>query len=137
MHLDIDELSKTRKLVKAASGFVTLLTPAQRRTAKGIDLDATAWPTLVDALHTLMLLYDEDGLHAARSWFERSGYADEPRFKDLTRAALHAVPRAKDKGSFVRPEAATLESLRATLFDDIEPPADPDEEALAQLTFEV
>ena len=137
MHLDIDELSKTRKLVKAASGFVTLLTPAQRRTAKGLDLDATAWPTLIDALHTLMLLYDEDGLNAARSWFERSGYAEEPRFQDLVRAALHAVPRTKDKGGFVRPEAATLESLRATMFDEIELPADPDEEAREQLSFEV
>ncbi len=137
MHLEIDELSKTRKLVKAGSGFVTLLTPAQRRTAKGLDPDATAFPTLVDALHTLMLLYDEDGLHAARSWFERSGFADEPRFKDLVRAALHAVPRAKVKGSFVRPEAATLESLRATMFDEIDPPTDPEEEAREQLSFGV
>lgn len=137
MHLEVDDLSKGHKLVKASAGAVTLLTPAQRRTAGGIDPETTAPSTLIDALHILMLLYDEEGLAAARTWLARSGYAEESRFRDLVRAALHAIPRVKHQGTYARPEAATLEGLRATLFDEIDAPPDPDEDAREQLTFEV
>ena len=84
-----------------------------------------------------MLTYDEEGLQAARSFLERRRLDDDPKFHDLVEASLQAVPRVKVKGSFVRPEAAVLESLRATLFDDIEAPPDPDEQARDQLTFDV
>lgn len=137
MHLEVEDLSKGHKLIKASAGSVTLLSPAQRRTAGGIDPETTSPPTLIDALHILMLLYDEEGLAAARTWLERSGYADESRFRDLVQAALHAVPRVKHRGTYARPEAATLEGLRATLFDEIDAPPDPDEDAREQLTFGV
>jgi putative DNA methylase len=125
-HLELDDLAREHKVVRAASGTVTLLTPAQRRTAGGIDPDTEAPATLLDRLHILMLLYDEDGLAAARAWLDRGGLADDQRFRDLFRAALHAIPRVKVKGEFVRPEAQTLESLRATLFDDVPAPAEPE-----------
>ena len=82
-----------------------------------------------------MLTYDEDGLAAARAWLARTGRADDARFSDLVEAAIHAVPRVKDKGEYVRPEARTLEGLRATLFDHIEAPAEPDLQP-QQLTLE-
>lgn len=129
MHLEMDELAKDHKLVRAASGKVTVLTPAQRRTAKGLDPDAGAWPSLIDALHALMLVYDEDGLAAATAWLSRSGKRDDQRFRDLFSAAMHAIPRAKEKGDFVRPEARILEGLRATLFDDIPAPVDVGDES--------
>lgn len=125
-HLDLDDLAKQHRVIRAASGTVTLLSPAQRRTARGLDPQAGSWPTLLDALHALMLTYDEDGLAAARTWLARTGRADDARFSDLVEAAIHAVPRLKEKGEFVRPEARTLEGLRATLFEHIEAPAEPD-----------
>jgi adenine-specific DNA methylase len=124
LHLDVEDVTRA-KLARKSSGTVTLLTPAQRRTAGGLDPDATLQPTLVDALHTLMLLYDEDGLAAAEQWLRRSGYGDEQTFRDLVRAALHAVPRAHVKGGFARPEARILEGLRTTLFEEIPAPIDP------------
>ena len=134
-HLDLDDLAKQHRVIRAASGTVTLLSPAQRRTARGLDPQAGSWPTLLDALHSLMLTYDEDGLAAARAWLARTGKADDARFSDLVEAAVHAVPRVKDKGEFVRPEARTLEGLRATLFEHIEAPAEPDLQP-QQLTLE-
>ncbi|MDQ6613332.1 MAG: DUF1156 domain-containing protein [Actinomycetota bacterium] len=125
-HLDLDDLAKQHKVIKATSGTVTLLSPAQRRTARGLDSQAGSWPTLLDALHALMLTYEEDGLAAARAWLARTSRADDQRFADLVEAAIHAVPRVKDKGEFVRPEARTLEGLRATLFDHIEAPPEPE-----------
>lgn len=126
MDLDLDDVSKQHKLVKAASGDVTLLTPAQRRTAKSLDPDAGTWAILIDALHSLMLTHDEEGLTASRAWLNRTGKGDDERFSAVLEAAVHAVPRTRDKGGdFTRPEARILESLRATLFDWIEPPTEP------------
>ena len=125
-HLDLDELISGHRLLRSSAGWVTLLTPAERRTAGGIDPEEFSPPAYIDALHTLMLVYEEDGLQAARDWLARAGFADDVRFRDLIRSALVAIPRTKEKGEWVRPEARALEGLRATLFDDIPAPPDPD-----------
>ena len=83
----------------------------------------------MDALHALMLLYEEEGLGSARAWLARTGRADDQRFEALVRAALHAVPRVKKDDRFVRPEAAALEGIRTTLFPHVEAPPDPLEAA--------
>jgi hypothetical protein len=135
-HLDLDDLARQHKVVRATSGTVTLLSPAQRRTAKGLDPEAATWPTMLDALHALMLTYDDDGLAGARTWLARTGRGDDTRFADLVEAAIRAVPRARAPspaqgaapalGELVRPEARTLEGLRATLFEHIPAPPEPD-----------
>lgn len=135
-HLEFDDVARTHKIVKSSSGSVTLLTPAQRRTAGGLDPDATAHAIWLDRLHALMLIYEEDGLAAARSWLARTGLGDDSRFVDLVTAALRAVPRVKDKGQFARPEARTLDSLRAALFEQIPAPVD-DTPAVPQGLFEI
>jgi hypothetical protein len=71
-----------------------------------------------------MLVYDEEGLGAARAWLARTGVGDDSRFGDLVEAAMHVIPRAKDKGQFVRPEARILDSLRTALFDHVSAPVD-------------
>ncbi|MFJ9923689.1 DUF1156 domain-containing protein [Streptomyces rubiginosohelvolus] len=123
-HLELDDLAKRHKVVKASSGSVTLLTPAQRVTAGVLDPDAAEYGTWLDRLHTLMSLYDSDGLGSAKAWLDRTGLADDSTFTEVVRAALHAIPRVKVKGAFVRPEARILDSLRASLFDHIESPND-------------
>lgn len=133
-HLELDDLAKQHKVIRATGGTVTLLSPTQRRTARGLDPSAPSWPTMLDALHSLMLTYDDDGLAAARAWLVRTGRGDDPRFADLVEAAIHAVPRVKAKDEFVRPEARTLEGLRATLFEQI--PAPPSSDLIEQLALE-
>jgi adenine-specific DNA methylase len=128
LHLDVDDVA-ARKLVVSRSGTVTLQTPPQRRSARALDPDAASFSTAVDALHALMLLYEEEGLGSARAWLTRTGREDDQRFEALVRAALHAVPRVKKDDRFVRPEAAALEGIRTTLFPQIEAPADPLETA--------
>ena len=123
-HLELDDLAKQQKIVKQGSGSVTLLSPAQRRTAGALDPDASAYATWLDRLHALMLIYDEEGLAAARSWLARTGLNDDQHLSDVVEAALHAVPRVMDKGVFARPEARILDSLRASLFDHIAAPID-------------
>ncbi|MFE1433052.1 hypothetical protein ACFW5G_11685 [Streptomyces griseoaurantiacus] len=138
-HLDLDDLAKRRKLVKQASGSVTLLTPAQRATVGALDPDATEHDTWIDRLHALMLMYDSEGLGAAKAWLVRTGLAGDPTFTEVFRAALYAIPRVRDKGNFARPEARVLDSLRASLFDHVEAPADKVEFVVRdeQLPFDV
>jgi adenine-specific DNA methylase len=130
-HLDLDDLKREHRLLSTSGGWVTLLTPAQRRTAGAIDPDDGAFATRIDALHALMLVFDEEGLAAARSWLERDGRADDPSFRALFEAALNAIPRTREKGELTRPEARTLERLRATIFDDVAAPPEPDAELAA------
>jgi len=130
-HLDLDDLKREHRLLNTSGGWVTLLTPAQRRTAGAIDPDDGAFATRIDALHALMLVFDEEGLAAARSWLERDGRADDPSFHALFEAALNAIPRTREKGELTRPEARTLERLRATIFDDVAAPPEPDAELAA------
>jgi adenine-specific DNA methylase len=124
-HLELDDLAKTHRVVKQGSGTVTVLTPAQRRTAGRLDPDATSFDTWLDRLHALMLVYDEDGLAAARAWLARTGLADDQRLSDVLQAALNAVPRVKSKGVFARPEARILDSMRTALFEHVPAPVDP------------
>ena len=119
MHLDVDDVAKTYKIVKQAAGSVTLLTPAQRRTAGAIDPEATSHNIWLDRLHALMLVYDEDGLKAARSWLNRTGLADDAR---LQRSGAGSPERraagAEERG--VRPtrgEDAGLAALSAVRGD--------------------
>jgi len=123
-HLEFEDLARQHKIVKAATGTVTLLTPAQRRTSGGLNPDGTSYATWIDRLHALMLVYDEEGLGAARAWLARTGVGDDSRFGDLVEAAMYVIPRAKDKGQFVRPEARILDSLRTALFDHVPAPVD-------------
>jgi len=141
-HLELDDLAKQHKIVKQGSGSVTLLSPAQRRTAGALDPDAATYATWLDRLHALMLLYDEEGLAAARSWLARAGLAGDQHFSDVVEAALNAVPRVKDKGEFARPEARILDSMRGSLFDHIAAPGEElprlaDPEALFEIDGEL
>ncbi|MDA8395860.1 MAG: DUF1156 domain-containing protein [Candidatus Dormibacteraeota bacterium] len=123
-HLELTDLAKTHRLIQLGSGTVTLLTPAQRHTQGALDPDEGSWPALIDSLHALMLVYDAEGLAAARSWLDRTGLQGDARFRDLLAAALAAIPRTRDREGFVRPEARILDSLRAALFEDVPLPAE-------------
>jgi putative DNA methylase len=102
LHLDVDDLKQRHKVVRASSGTVTLLTPAERRTADALDADASSWETQLDALHALMLVYDEDGLGAAQAWLDRTGRRDDQRFIALIEAALNAIPRVRKNDEMTR-----------------------------------
>lgn len=138
-HLELDELQRSHGLVRASSGMVELQSPAQRRTAGKLDPEAGTWQTLVDVLHSLLLVYEEDGFQAAQHWLQRHGYEDQEKLRELVRAAMHAVPRARDDdGELARPEARALERVRSTLFEDLPAPPEPGERTPPeQLDFSV
>jgi adenine-specific DNA methylase len=128
MHLDLDALRKTYRLCTAKSGWATLLTPEQRRAAGAVKPGASVYPYLVDALHALILVFEEEGLSGARAWLSRTRLGDNEKFKAVVAGAIKAIPRVKKNGVLVIPEAKTLELIRATLFETIPAPADDAEQ---------
>ena len=127
-HMDLEtDLRRKYRLVETKSGTAEILIPERRFDSKSFALGFEfAYETWIDRLHALMVTYDHDGLQVARNWLRQTQLADNDKFRTLIEAAIQAIPRSKNnKGEIAIAEAKTLESIRATLFPDIEVPPEP------------
>lgn len=129
--LDIDELARAR-IVDKKSGSVVLLSPEKRvrRTdddaLPGVRPDATAFASVIDAVHTAMYVASVDGLPAARALIDRAGLANDARFLACMQGLVNAIPRTRTKAGWVRKEAEVLDRLCAAYFPAIQIPPDPE-----------
>ena len=129
LDLEEDVIGRAR-LVQRNRDTVALLTPAERRRRGAVDPDTASFARLVDAVHTALLVYDEDGAPACGAFLRRAGLLQHPEFRQCLQALLEAVPRTRGRdGAFLRPEADLLERLRLAFFPELEPPAEPEPEA--------
>ena len=107
--------------------------PAQRRGKGRVDPEALVYEHWIDAAHTAMLVYAEDGPGACDLFLRRAGLKRDTTFIAVLQALLHAVPRTRLKGEFARPEAAVLDNLRLAFYaDDIPLPAEVEPVNLAE-----
>lgn len=121
--LDHDLMSIARLAVKKGE-FVTLQTPLERRKRGMVDEDARSFEHWIDAAHTAMMIYTEDGAGPCEVFLRESGLRRDGTFKALIQALLNAVPRTRIKGKFLRPEAEVLENMRLAFFDDLAAPVE-------------
>lgn len=127
--VDLDKTIMASKRLAAKKGeFIVLQTPVQRRRKGVVDDEATLFDSWIDAAHSSMMVYAEDGAGACDVFLRKTGLKTDGTFKALLQALLNAVPRARVKGKFVRPEAEVLENLRLTLFDELVAPAEEEPE---------
>ena len=126
--LDLEkDVIREKKLVAKKSGTVVLCKPTDRRKKNMVDSDADSFPHLIDALHTAMMLYDEEGSKACQVFVDRQGLRHDSRIKALVQAMMEAIPTTRGKdGKFLRPEMTTLDAMRALLWEDL--PAPKEEE---------
>lgn len=129
--LDIDEL-KRGKILEKKTGVVRLLAPKERIRPRAGDEDlpgvrpqATAFGSLVDAVHTVCLVADEDGLAHAKVLIDQAGLARDGRFVAAFQALVNAVPRVKAKGEFLLPLAGSLDRVATAYLPQVTVPADP------------
>ena len=121
--LDLErQVIAEKKLVTKKSATVLLQPPKARRKRGMVDPDLRTFPAWIDAVHTAMLLYQEDGGPACKQLLSEAGLLNDSTFKALVQALLNAIPRTKQKGQFVCPEAETLEAMRLAFFDDLTAP---------------
>lgn len=118
-----DEIVRHRLVAKKQS-TVVLQKPLARRRNDVVDPDAVTFRIWIDAAHTAMLAYEEDGSLACEQFLKRQGYLTDGTFKALLQAMINAIPRTKIKGKFVRPEAETLDKMRLAFFEDLVVPAE-------------
>jgi adenine-specific DNA methylase len=60
--MDIEEdLVRHKRVIAKKQNFVSLQIPQARRRKGAVDPEATSFSSLIDAIHTAMLVYDEDG----------------------------------------------------------------------------
>lgn len=123
--LDIEEdLISQKKVISKKQNFVALQLPKNRRRRGLVDPDAKSFSTLIDAIHTAMLVYEEDGSKACQVFLKNTGLMNDSQFKAGIQAMINAIPRTKEKDKFKRPEAATLEALCLAFFEDIQIPVE-------------
>ncbi|MBM3131047.1 MAG: DUF1156 domain-containing protein [Chloroflexi bacterium] len=129
LNIDVEKtLMQTKRLVEKKGEYVILKTPTARRRKAVVDDEAQSFEHWIDAAHTAMMVYAEDGAGACDVFLRKSGLKNDATFKALLQALLNAIPRARIKGKFVRDEADTLESLRLAFFDDLTAPAEEEPE---------
>ncbi len=129
--MDIEEdLIRQKRIITKIQNFVSLQLPQARRRRGAVDPEATSFSSLIDAIHTAMLVYEEDGAKACEVFLKRAGLMNDAQFKAGIQALVNAIPWTKEKDKFKRPEAATLEALCLAFFEDISLPV---EEELVQL----
>ena len=121
--LDMErQLVAEKRLVTKKGSSVVLREPGDRRKKGMVDPDRTGFDCLLDAAHTAMLLYSEDGAASCKAFLKSAGLLTDGAFKACLQALLNAIPRTQARGKFVRPEAAVLDDLRLAFFDDLEVP---------------
>ena len=123
LELEADLVRKMRLIAKKQS-TVVLQPPRARRRAGLVDPDAAFFGSWIDAAHTAMLVYEEDGARACEQFLKRTGLLHDGTFKACLQALINAIPRTRVKGAFARPEAETLERLRLAFFEDLVVPAE-------------
>ena len=116
--MEMDDLMKRKRLAGKKGQYVVLQQPKQRRKRGMVDPDVAIFEDLIDAIHTAMLIYDEDGAGACDVFLQNRGLKRDTTFKAGLQALINAIPRTKIKDKFVRPEADILDRMRLAFYAD-------------------
>jgi putative DNA methylase len=123
--LDVDlesGLVRQHRVLSKQGDAVTLQQPRERRTRGRLDPQAETFPTWLDAVHTTLLVVEEDGTMAARRFLDGHGLTGDATFRALVQGLIRAIPATRDReGRYLRPEAEALECLRQAIFPELEP----------------
>lgn len=121
--LDVERDLVAHRVIGKKYSDVVLLPPKRRRARGRVDPEADTFDTWLDAVHTAMLVYAEDGAPACETFLKRTGLRNDSTFKACLQAMINAIPRTKIRGKFARPEAEVLERVRLAFFEELEAPA--------------
>ncbi len=124
--LDLErDIITGHRILKKKGASVELLPASHRRSRGRVDPDSEAFDVWINAAHTAMLLYEDEGPAATEAFLKRAALRRDATFRSLIQALVNAVPRVRKNGKLVRPEARALDGLRLAFFEDIEAPPDP------------
>jgi len=123
--VDMDKtIMASKRLAIKKSSSVVLQEPLKRRKKGMVDDEVLFFEHWIDAAHTAMMLYAEDGAGACDVFLRKSNLKNDATFKALLQSLINAIPRAKIKGKFARPEAETLENMRLAFYPEMTVPVE-------------
>jgi hypothetical protein len=124
--LDLErDIIAARRVAAKKSANVVLQQPVARRKKGMVDDEVVAFACWLDAVHTAMLVYEEDGGRSCEAFLNRTGLRNDSTFKLVLQALLNAIPRGRDKNDqFLRPEAKALDQLCGSFFGDLKFPVE-------------
>lgn len=96
---NVRDLDKTHKLLDSASGTCKLLTPQQRLKKRAFSTDPNSFSaaTLVDALHAVIALYEEEqSIEPVRRFLKATGLLTNDLFMRAWEVVLKAIPPIRD-----------------------------------------
>ncbi|MGK7942884.1 MAG: DNA methylase, partial [Microcystaceae cyanobacterium] len=102
---NIADLAKNHKIIASKSGGCTLLTPQQRLKKRAFTTNPQEFNStyLIDALHAVISLYEEEGnLQQVRQFMQKTGLVGNDRFMKTLEVSFKVIPdKAKEKDSLV------------------------------------
>jgi len=127
--VDMDKtIMASKRLAIKKSSSVVLQEPVKRRKKGMVDEEVLFFENWIDAAHTAMMLYSEDGAGACDVFLRKVNLKNDTTFKALLQSLINAIPRAKIKGKFVRPEAEVLENMHLAFYPEMTVPVEEEPE---------
>ena len=114
---DVSDLVKKHKLLDSASGYCKLLTPQQRLKKRAFSVNDNEFSPryLVDGLHAIIALYQEEGgVEPVRRFMKNTGLVSNDLFMRTFEVALKVIPRIGDEKKRIPEEKALLDLWLAT-----------------------
>ncbi len=109
---DVSDLVKKHKLIDSASGFCKLLTPQQRLKKRAFSVIDTEFSArfLVDGLHAIIAIYEEEGnIEPVRRFMKSTGLVSNDLFMRSFEVALKVIPRIGDEKKRILEEKYLLD----------------------------
>ncbi|MEG4167277.1 MULTISPECIES: DUF1156 domain-containing protein [unclassified Microcoleus] len=109
---DVVDLAKKYKLIDSVSGTCKFLTPKQRlkKGAYSVNPQDFSITYLVDGLHAIIGLYQEDGdIQIVREFMKKTALTDNDNFMRAIEVALKVIPRIGDEKKRIPEEKALLD----------------------------
>ncbi|PSB50411.1 DNA methylase [filamentous cyanobacterium Phorm 6] len=109
---DVTDLAKKYKLIDSVSGTCKFLTPKQRlkKGAFSVNPQEFAITYLVDGLHAIIGLYQEDGdIQIVREFMKKTNLTENDNFMRAIEVALKVIPRIGDEKKRIPEEKALLD----------------------------
>lgn len=109
---DVSDLVRKHKLLDSASGSCKLLTPEQRLKKRAFSVIDTEFSPryLVDGLHAIITLYQEEGnTEPVRRFLKNTGLVSNDLFMRTFEVALKVIPRITDEKKRIPEEKALLD----------------------------
>ena len=97
---DVNDLSKTYKLLAAKSGSCTILTPKQRHKKRAFTVDTQNFDPayLIDGLHAIMAIYEEEqNPQLVRNFLKNTGLINQEMLMKTIEIAFKVMPKNTDE----------------------------------------